>query len=579
MSTKSMNDEGSTSVQDLRPYRLGLTGKFVIQVIWIIIAVGIIFTWIPIKEERQVREQGLTNLGEALVNRWIQPTLQDAPLDIFSRNNATLERLIKGLVEEGNVSYVILIDGDRNELIASGTCPEFSEDFKPVLSVTETGSKSFVSLQGKEFVEISAPILYPGMKSGRGNDLEEMLNLVGPSPSQKEDKPRFIRAGFNKEKIERFMAESRRKKILLTLGIMIPALSLLVFIFIRNITRPLKEVTETVRSIARGNLQKAEELDVTTRDEVGALADDVKIMANKLQMGREALEKLNIELERKVEERTGDLMKANEELEKANVKLRELDQLKSEFLSTVSHELRTPLTSIKAFSEILLDKKGGDPETQQRFLNIINNQSERLTRLIGDLLNLSRIESRKRDWKKEAVDPSRIVEEAVRELSSLSQRKSIEIRTRQGTGLPAVYGSFDKFIEVVTNLLNNALKFSEKGSIIQYSVLAALNAEGKPLPSNLEACDAPFVLMEIKDHGIGIPEDSIERISERFYQVDPRKAKDMGGSGLGLSICKEIIESHGGRIWVKSRVGEGSRFFITIPSIHHKSPMEEKQDL
>jgi signal transduction histidine kinase len=569
---------GQSETPGKKSYRLGLTGKFVIQVIWIIIAVGIIFTWIPIKEERQVREEGLINLGEALVNRWIQRTVQDAFLDLYVRDPVTLKALISDLGREENVAYVILIDGFGREIAHAGDPPAFPGTFRADYSADKTSHQSFMTTGGREFIEISAPVITAGAGIEGGDELDETLEAVSSPEDRSPRNDIIVRAGFDKDKIEQSMAESRRKKVLLTMGIMIPALSLLVFIFIRNITSPLKEVTQTVRFIARGDLHKAEDLNIITRDEVGDLADDVKLMANKLQLSRDALEKLNIELEKKVEERTGDLTKANEELEKANIKLKELDQLKSEFLSTVSHELRTPLTSIKAFSEILLDKKGGDPDTQQRFLNIINNQSERLTRLIGDLLNLSRIESGKRGWKKEKLDTSRIVEEAVRELSSLSNQKQIEIESRWHSAVPDLYGSFDKLIEVVTNILNNALKFSDTGSRITLSVFAAGDPGGAQILETPEAAEAPYVLMKIQDRGIGIPGDCLDKIFERFYQVDPRKAKEMGGSGLGLAICKEIIENHGGNIWVESREGEGSTFFITISSVYHGSRTGPERD-
>jgi len=548
---------------------MGLTGKFVIQIIWVVVAVGVIFTWLPIQEEREIREEGQINLGKALVNQFIQDTLQAHPEIAFLPDQEILTELIRRLASQDNIAYVILMDGSGRIKAQSGSVPEFPGDDLIPRQINEMVDEPLTTRDGKEFHEIFAPIIQTGQRGEGDTALDEIFGAVSPSIDRSEENTRIIRAGVDKDRIKASMQKSIRDKILLTAGIMIPALSLLVFIFIRNITRPLKEVAETVRSIARGNLARAEELTIDSHDEVGDLAEDVKVMANKLRVNREALEKLTMELEQKVQERTSELTEANRELAKANALLQELDKLKSEFLSTVSHELRTPLTSIKAFSEILLDDKGGDTDTQRRFLTIINNQTERLTRLIGDLLNLSRIESRKREWKKEGIDPIRIVEEAVRELSSLSKLKKISIETRQQAQIPVVFGSFDKLMEVVTNLLSNAMKFSPEGSGILISLFPGADTHGSKVTDGEKEKSALYVLLEVTDQGIGIPEESLESIFDRFYQVDPRKSKDMGGSGLGLAISKEIVDAHGGRIWVRSKAGEGSTFSFTIPSIHH----------
>jgi len=229
---------------------------------------------------------------------------------------------------------------------------------------------------------------------------------------------------------------------------------------------------------------------------------------------------------------------------------KELDQIKSEFISTVSHELRTPLSSIRSFSELLLDDIGMvDIETQKRFLSIITEESERLTRLISDLLDLQKMHIEKMIFDMERIQISQIIEKCTQSFSGLAKKKDINVCYEYSGKLPLVHGDKDKLYQVLSNLLSNAIKFSEeKGQI---------KVEAEEVPDG--------VLVSVSDKGIGIPEDKREKVFEKFYQILDSPVKTRMGTGLGLAIARQIVEHHGGRIWVESKVREGSKFSFIIP--------------
>jgi len=265
----------------------------------------------------------------------------------------------------------------------------------------------------------------------------------------------------------------------------------------------------------------------------------------------EALNQLNKELEQRIKERT-------EELERAYDELQSLDKMKDSFLSTVSHELRTPLTSIRSFSEILLHYDE-DLETRKEFLEIINSESERLTRLINDVLDLSRIEAGKMVWNDDLVSIDEIIKNVVQAQSLMLREKAIEITLDSAPELPFVFVDPDRIKQVITNLLGNAIKFSPVGSAIK---IKAEQFKGK------RAGDLPeWIRVTFSDQGIGIDQKDFRAIFERFSQLSTDTLKDKPkGSGLGLPICKEIITHYGGNIWVESRIGTGTNFFFTLPA-------------
>ncbi len=251
-------------------------------------------------------------------------------------------------------------------------------------------------------------------------------------------------------------------------------------------------------------------------------------------------------------------LQAEEDLKRHNEELRELDKMKDSFLSSVSHELRTPLTSIRSFSEILLRYDQEDTATQKEFLGIINAESERLTRLINDVLDLSRIEAGGMVWNDELLEFDLVIHGIVPAHQRALDAKSIRLGLDLPSGLPPVLADPDRMRQVVTNLLINAIKFSHEGGEIR--ILAEAVEGGR----SGDPCT--WVKVSVTDQGIGIDEKDFETIFDKFRQVttDTMKAKPQG-TGLGLHICKDIILHYGGKIWVESEKGKGSTFCFTLP--------------
>ncbi len=227
---------------------------------------------------------------------------------------------------------------------------------------------------------------------------------------------------------------------------------------------------------------------------------------------------------------------------------KELDEMKSQLLSTVSHELRTPLASIKGFATTLLrDDVDWDEQSRREFLAIIDEESDRLTELIGNLLDMARIEAGTLRVEAEHTDLRPIILETVAEFRMMTRAHEIEVNLPPV--LPAVMADPRRARQILRNLVENAIKYSPDGGPITVRALAR----------------SDDVQTSVTDRGIGIEEQQLEHIFDRFYQVDNASTRKVGGSGLGLSICKAIIEAHDGNIWVESQPGAGSTFHFTLP--------------
>jgi signal transduction histidine kinase len=236
---------------------------------------------------------------------------------------------------------------------------------------------------------------------------------------------------------------------------------------------------------------------------------------------------------------------------------REVDRLKNEFVSIVSHELRTPLTSILGYTELLLSREF-NPDERQQFVKTVYDEAGRLAELVEDLLGASRLEAGKVKLQQWVVVLRQIIAELTNQLNTALKHHRLLIRHEDP--VPMVYIDRDKIKQVLHNLLTNAIKYSRPGTEIELSIR---QARVRDLPA-----DHPrgrWVLVSVRDQGIGIAPEDLPRIWERFYRVDNTNTRQIGGTGLGLNITKALVELHGGRIWAESSVGEGSNFHFTLP--------------
>ncbi len=251
-----------------------------------------------------------------------------------------------------------------------------------------------------------------------------------------------------------------------------------------------------------------------------------------------------------LEKKSRELEQATTELKQANARLLELDRLKDDFVATVTHELRTPLTSVRAFAEILFDNPDLNTDQKNNFLNIIIKESERLTRLINQVLDLQKVESKTMEWELTDIDFSEIVVESFEACSQLANEKNVTCETAFPARIPRIPGDRDRLMQVMLNLISNSIKFAKDDSG-KVSVKIAVKKN--------------HLRVDVVDNGIGIGKKDQQIVFEKFRQINTPDVGKPAGSGLGLTIAQRIIEYHQGSLWVKSTPNKGSTFSFTLP--------------
>jgi|GEM_PF-1624638 len=281
------------------------------------------------------------------------------------------------------------------------------------------------------------------------------------------------------------------------------------------------------------------------------------------------LSKTNRELEQSqaiVKSVLSDMEASQKKLEEAYIRLAEADRAKDAFLASVSHEFRTPLTSIRSYSELLLSYPDEPEETRRDFLGIILQESERLTRLVNDLLDLAKIESGRQIWRDEELDLAEILGSVQQSFSPLAAGKALSVTVRVDRHLPRVFADRDRMFQVVSNLMANAVKFTPCGGTIELGAEAVKIEDGRP--------GSTMVCVWVSDTGCGIAAADLERIFEKFHQAGDTLTGKPGGTGLGLAISREIVQHYGGTIWAESAPGKGSRLVFTLPALPERDVSE-----
>lgn len=257
-----------------------------------------------------------------------------------------------------------------------------------------------------------------------------------------------------------------------------------------------------------------------------------------------------LESNKELEKKTAELKRITDELSKKNEQLEVMDRLKDDFLTTVTHEIRTPLTSIKALSEILVDNEDLTKEEREQFIETIINESERMGRLINQVLDLEKYDSGKRKLTEEQIVINKLISNVIHTLDAVFLEKRIKIKTKFAASVDIITGDYDKLFQVILNLLSNAIKFVKEGD-------GRIHVETNS--------DADYLNIIVSDNGPGIDKVYQELIFEKFYQAENQSIRKPKGTGLGLAISKRIIELHKGKIEVKSEKGNGATFIIGLP--------------
>jgi len=306
---------------------------------------------------------------------------------------------------------------------------------------------------------------------------------------------------------------------------------LTLFFLLRHVViKPLKGLEEMTSEIGKGNLEKR--VTINTGDELEKLGHAFNEMAERISKGRDFLEE-------KISQATQELSEANQELET-------LDKLKSDFLANMSHELRTPLTVIRGGIDYLNRKV--EKEDNRGYLEIIDKNLTRLTHLVSDLFDFTKLEARKAEWSFGQENLSVLIQEVIEIISPLATDNRITINYENPGDIMADF-DLERVEQVLVNLIENAIKFSDPDTEIRVKI-----EEGEK-----------YATVSIKDHGIGILEENLETIFDKFSTVPSGRGGKAEGTGLGLAICKAIVEAHGGRIWAESEKGISSAFYFTLP--------------
>jgi EAL domain-containing protein (putative c-di-GMP-specific phosphodiesterase class I)/signal transduction histidine kinase len=367
-------------------------------------------------------------------------------------------------------------------------------------------------------VQVSAPITDSGVTVGR-------LTLVGDASDLRSSLMQTLR-------------------IALVCGLLALASGLLVASRLqRQITAPLRSLTSAMERIRRSHDYDAR-VEVASNDEVGQLVDGFNETLGEIRERDRRLEAHMRDLELKVAERTSDLAGAKQAAESANT-------AKSEFLATMSHEIRTPMNGIVVMADLLA--AADLPVREKRYASVIAKSSQSLLAIISDVLDVSKIEAGKLELESVPFDPAELVDDVVSLYAEQARTKGLDLGAYVAPAVPRrIDGDPVRVRQIVSNLVNNALKFTDRGHVL--------------LTVDVEEDERPKVRFEVADTGIGIPRDKIAQVFSPFVQADQSTTRRFGGTGLGLTICRRLVDAMGGKLEVTSDAGTGSRFAISLPA-------------
>ncbi len=249
--------------------------------------------------------------------------------------------------------------------------------------------------------------------------------------------------------------------------------------------------------------------------------------------------------------------------------LKRLESMRADFVANVSHELRTPLTAIKGYAETLLNGALKDPDTAARFLTIIDRHSERLSRLIDDLLTLSNLELGAVELRRDEIALAELTSEVFEVVKDKAERGGVKLIQELPPELPLLLGDSDRLHQVLLNLIDNAIKYTPAGGTVTVTAKIVQGPRSKVQgPNGMEFAaelEGEWLEVMVADTGCGIPESEIPRLTQRFYRVDKARSRELGGTGLGLAIVKHIVQAHGGSLRIESQINQGTTVHILLP--------------
>ena len=351
--------------------------------------------------------------------------------------------------------------------------------------------------------------------------------------------------------------------------------------FRKNISAPIMGLAESMKNVSN-NKKYSIRLRSTTKDELGSLIRGFNEMLEQIEIRDKELEKHRHHLEDEVSKRTQELVETNSNLHQAVKEMKvakraaeHANKTKSDFLANMSHELRTPLNHIIGFTELVVDKNFGDlNETQDEYLNDVLNSSRHLLSLINDILDLSKVEAGKIELEPTQINLENLLENSLTMVKEKAIKHGLQIGLNISEVPETITVDERKMKQIIYNLLSNSVKFTPDGGQVQVNarkmdsdaLRSQLDDDGFP-PSTMGNNNKDWILISVKDTGIGLNQDDLKRIFIPFEQVENSKSRKYQGTGLGLSLVKNMVALHGGRIWAESDgVGEGATFSFVIPT-------------
>ncbi|MBZ0169789.1 Histidine kinase [Candidatus Methylomirabilis lanthanidiphila] len=544
--------------------------KVLLSIMPMILALCILFGGMSLYQHNRLLRSEFVKRGKALASN----LAASGELGVFSEDERLLNAALRGTTGEEDVAYVFIYNDVGNRLIGGGkalTQPDFASSAEilsreirlRMLTDRQPVSRTVTNSGVESFLEFYAPILSTEVRLVE----EQYFGIPESAHGPSENRTRVIgiaKVGLSMRNIDAHSAYLIRLWAILSV-VFLAAGALAAYALSRKITQPITRLTESTARMAEGQIDQ--EIPVDSQDELGTLATTYNNMAKALkrtldERARVATElrDLNRSLEDRIRERTSQLEESNRELARAS-------RHKSEFLANMSHELRTPLNAILGFTELIIDGVYGTvPDELSESIQDIHINGRHLLRLINDVLDLSKIEAGQMRLNLGEYSIQSLIDSVVSATRSLATEKRLELVGQVDTDLRVVWGDSKRMTQVLMNLVGNAIKFTPDGGSVTVTAKVVQGSRFKV--EGLEPdIQQPSDLIEISvaDTGIGIPAEELKSIFSEFRQVDSSITREYGGSGLGLSIAKRLIEMHNGSIWAESQVGKGSIFYFQIP--------------
>ena len=530
----------------MKQFQVSLQWKFFGCIVLIIIPLlGIIFTWAGIQSGNQANDQivnqarilsrqiiltrqWITDCGGVFVNRQSSGATGVMYLfdDTLQTSRGSYQRFTPSMVTRKLSQYSTRQDLYRFRLAGLNPLnPENEPDAfeREALNLFRTEGLretfKFADSNGQPYFQYMVPLFLEQKCLKCHNRQEDSLNSIGGGLSV------FL-------PVDNMLTTTKKNHLKMAIAgtalIFITILSLF-FLTRRFVIKPLKKLEDMTDEISKGNLDAR--VDIKTGDELEKLGQRFNSMAQSLSRGRGHME--------------DKIVQATKELSDANRELQTLDKLKSDFLANMSHELRTPLTVVRGGIDYL--NRTIKKEDNRNYLEIIDKNLARLIHLVSDLFDFTKIEARTIEWSFDQVNLSVLIEEVIEILSPLSIDKKVSIHYENPGDVLAEF-DMERIEQVLVNLIENAIKFSDPETEIQINALE----------------DPTYVTVSVKDQGMGISNENLKTIFNKFSTVPSAGVNKPEGTGLGLAICKAIVEGHGGRIWADSIKGESSTFYFSL---------------